>query len=338
MGANSPEHAPSQTPAQLASQPWRQHNAELVNAPPTMLAKDELSLLHWLAANYFQAEGLIVDAGCFLGGSTHALASGLAKNPKAGAITAKIHSYDLFTTAGQPWIEAMKEFELPPNQSFEEKFRKNVVQHSSRIQVHAGDLLKESWGSDPVEILFLDICKTAELHDHATRMWFPRLIPGRSIVIQQDYGWEKTYWINIMMEVFRDHFEVLDDVPVASRVYLCTKAISEADAAEKVYARLSADDKLRHMEAALASAAKSPFRDYLLLNYALLAESLGLDELVGKLVFRILKEDKAEKVSAQTIRRFPKHFVGPENFSLDKLDDPKLSLICQTSISERLCL
>jgi predicted O-methyltransferase YrrM len=335
MNANG--HKPA-LPIALQNHPWRNHAASLGNSPPTMLAQEELNLLHWLAANYFQGEGAIIDAGCFLGGSTHALASGLAQNANAAAASGLIHSYDLFTTSGQPWIDSLKQYELPPNQSFADKFRNNVAQHSGRIEVHAGNLLEQSWGSAPVEILFLDVCKSPELHDHAARMWFPRLIPGRSIVVQQDYGWVKSYWCAVMMEVFRDHFEVLDDVPVASRVYRCTKAISETEAAEKIYAHLSADDKLRHMEAAVASAAKSPFRDLLLVNYALLADNLGLDALVEKLVFRIFKEEKSERAVGQVVRRLPKQFVGPDNFSLDKVDEPKLSLICQTSGTERLCL
>jgi predicted O-methyltransferase YrrM len=324
--------------AQLAHRPWRSHAATWNDAPPTMLAKEELNLLQWLAANYYSGEGQIVDGGCFLGGSTHALASGLALNPQPKAANGSIHSYDLFSTVGQQWIVDQKKFRLLPNQSFEDKFRQNIAQHSDRVHVHPGDLHSHTWGGEPVEILFLDICKTPELNDYCIQTWFPRLIPGRSILVQQDYGRSDVPWINITMEVFRDHFKILDDVPVASRAYLCTKAINPAEAAEKVYDRLSADDRVRHMEAALATTKGSPFEVHLLFNYALVADSIGRHDLVEKLVHRILKEDKTYNVAPLAVKQFPKQFTGPEAFSLDNLRDPKLDLLCQTSARERLCL
>ena len=58
----------------LARRPWRG-----VCLPPdavgipTMLSKTERKLLYTLAREYASGEGAIVDAGCFLGGSTAAL-------------------------------------------------------------------------------------------------------------------------------------------------------------------------------------------------------------------------------------------------------------------------
>ena len=63
-----------------------------------MLVPDELRLLNYLADEYYTGEGAIVDAGCFLGGSTVALADGLRRNLLRRQRTEEklIHSYDRF--------------------------------------------------------------------------------------------------------------------------------------------------------------------------------------------------------------------------------------------------
>jgi predicted O-methyltransferase YrrM len=92
------------------------------------------------------------------------------------------------------------------------------------------------------------------------------------------------------------------------------------------------------MEAALATTKGSPFEIHSLFNYAAVAESVGRDELVEKLVHRIMAEDRMLNVAPLAVKHFPKQFIGPDTFSLDNLRDPKLDLLCQTSPRERLCL
>ena len=137
--------------------------------------------------------------------------------PAQQAFGKPIHSYDLFVTPQATWYEELRRFEVEPDRPFLERYRQHIAPHQAHIEIHAGDLFEQSWNGQPIEILFLDICKSPALHDHATRLWFPRLIPGRSIVVQQDYGWRHYQWGNVMMEAFADHFTVLDDLPVAER-------------------------------------------------------------------------------------------------------------------------
>lgn len=298
-------------PGALKARPWRHYEARLINPPPTMLMQPELNLLHWLTSQYYRGQGLIVDAGCFLGGSTHALASGLAINPAAAHQRKLIHSYDLFSTSGVLWYDFLPQFNLQPGQTFEDRFRRNVAEHIAWIEVHAGNLLDQTWGCEPIEILFLDICKLPPLHDHATQLWFPRLIPGRSVLIQQDYGWWDYHWGNVMMEVFRDRFAVLDDVPVASRVFLCTHAISQAEVAERLFSRLSDNDKLRHMESAIASVGPhSPFFEHLWLNAAMLADSLGRSDLVERALTEVFTAPVPGPAAGFARQQFP-HFQRP---------------------------
>jgi hypothetical protein len=290
----------------FSSKPWRSHTLQGGNPLPTMLSLDELRLLNWLSCKYYRGAGAIIDAGCFLGGSTAALASGLSRGT--------IHSYDMFQT-DDSWSDVtFSSWGLKPNESFEELFRRNVADYLPRIQVHAGDLLKQTWHGEPVEILFLDICKTPALLDHATQLWFPRLIPGRSILVQQDYGWRRWYWGNVMMEVYKDHFTILDDVDV-SRVYLCTKAISDEDASSKLYSNLSSSAKLQYMEDAVATVANPLSRAHLLFSYAQLADSIGAPDRAKEAVKRILSlSDQLTGALGDpigtTLAEFSHHFTG----------------------------
>jgi hypothetical protein len=296
----------------LSSKPWRSHVLAREAGIRTMLSVDELRLLNWLTSAYFRGAGAIIDAGCFLGGSTAALASGLNRG--------SIHSYDLFQT-DDSWADvSFDSWALQPNQSFEDRFRKNVADYLPRIHIHAGDLFKQTWHGEPIEILFIDICKTPELFDHATQLWFPHLIPGRSILIQQDYGWRRWYWGNVMMEVYKDHFTVIDDVDV-SRVYLCTKQITAGDAASNLYSRLSPSDKLRYMDDAVTSMKTPSSRAHLLFSFAQLAQSLGEQSTAKTAVARILSLSD-QLVGAlgdpigTTVAEFSHYFSGPNALSL----------------------
>src|ERR1700722_4215054 len=59
---------------------------------PTMLTAEEGKMLCWLGEHYYQGEGAVVELGCFLGGSTVRLASGLARSGRVW----QMQSYDRF--------------------------------------------------------------------------------------------------------------------------------------------------------------------------------------------------------------------------------------------------
>src|ERR1700681_3459849 len=83
----------------LKKRSWRDRPLpEACDAVQTMLIPDELRLLDFLTETYYWQRGAVVDAGCFLGGSTLALADGLRKNLARRRVRESklIHSYDLF--------------------------------------------------------------------------------------------------------------------------------------------------------------------------------------------------------------------------------------------------
>ncbi|WAC24736.1 hypothetical protein [Blastomonas sp. SL216] len=187
----------------------------------TMLMLDELRLLESLTDDYWSDSGLIVDAGCFLGGSTVAMASGLRNRGIADRRI--IHSFDLFRvedwTRGQHIPKTME-----AGASTRHLFDHNIADFADLVVVHEGDIQNEAWCGEPIEILFIDIAKHWSVCDWITSNLFQHLIPGKSIVVQQDYlcHWWNA-WLHITMEYYSDHFERLCDTEYNSVVYLLTR-------------------------------------------------------------------------------------------------------------------
>ena len=209
----------------LRAEPWVEAPIpDDVAATPTMLSLEERTLLHILARDYARGEGAIIDAGCFLGGSTLALASGLAANRRARR-RGRVQTYDLFgmhPSFRADYPELVADIE---GDSIRPRFEEVVGPMLAHVDVHAGDICDAPWTGGPVEVLFVDICKSWEINDHVVREFFPALIPGRGVVIQQDLIHEWLPYLTITMGLFADHFELVAAVPWCSAVYLLTRAI-----------------------------------------------------------------------------------------------------------------
>ena len=243
---------PSQAPRALTGE-WRERALPAACADAqTMLMADELRLLHYLADEYYTGEGAIVDAGCFLGGSTLALADGLRRNLRRRGVDEEklIHSYDRFEIEG--WtIGSYFPESAQAGESFEPLFRSNIAPYASLVEVHPGNILSHTWTGGPVEILFIDVAKHWTVCDRVTWQFFPRLIPGKSVVIQQDYLYHHwVAWIHVTMEFYSDYFEYVCDTGVNSVVFLNTKRIPEDVLREKTVESLTTAEKIELMDRA----------------------------------------------------------------------------------------
>jgi hypothetical protein len=211
----------------------------------TMLTEPELKLLYSISKN-FKNEGIIVDAGCFIGGSTLALASGIL-----GRIHHRvIHSYDRFLaekyTLGKyiPQNTELLSSILP-------LFLEQTKDIDYLVQVYAGDILTFKAPDEDIEILFLDVLKTPAVNDHVVEEFFPRLIPNLSVVIQQDYCFTKfNGWIHSTMEYFSDYFEIIDFTPSNSVVFLYKKQIP-LDMLKNVFKSMSKEKALELQQKAI---------------------------------------------------------------------------------------
>jgi hypothetical protein len=193
----------------------------------TMLSAQELELLYTLARDHYTGRGEIIDAGAFLGGSTLALACGLRDNPGTFSKQGRIHSYDKFVSDRYvaQFIDG-----YPEGTSTRPYYDGVIADVASCVSVHEGDICASPWPIDrPIEIFFIDVAKSWEINDFLLQHFFPRLIPGVSTVVQQDYHWPHTPWISITMELLADHATYLGSMPWATAYYRWERAVEPGD-------------------------------------------------------------------------------------------------------------
>jgi hypothetical protein len=128
-----------------APQPWRAGLPELpaINPIPSMICEDESRFLHWIAKHQATGAGCIVDLGPLAGGSTHALCSGLARNPAAAGRT-QVHSYDLWRFF-RGWEEFFPGKNLEPGDDLCPLFASNLGPFRGVVVAHPGDLRSHRW-------------------------------------------------------------------------------------------------------------------------------------------------------------------------------------------------
>lgn len=198
-----------------------------VRAAKTMLSAQELELLYGLARDQYTGRGEIVDGGAFLGGSTLALANGLRDNSTVRDKQGRIHSYDLFVSDSfvPQFIEG-----YPAGASTRPYYDGVIAGVANHVTVHEGDVTTMPWPADRgIEILFIDVAKSWEINDHLLKDFFPRLIPGVSAVIQQDYHWPYTPWLSVTMELLADHVTYLGSMPWATSHYRWERALEPGE-------------------------------------------------------------------------------------------------------------
>jgi hypothetical protein len=83
------------------------------------------------------------------------------------------------------------------------------------------------WSGGPIEVLFLDLLKTWEINDAVLRDFFPHVVPGRTIIVHQDYGWGQLPWLQMTVELMRGSLRWLDALPWGSHVFLVERSIPE---------------------------------------------------------------------------------------------------------------
>ena len=199
------------SPAKLAEflrrEPWE--NLTYKTPPEAaavsgMISTSERKMLTWLVANLYSGKGEIVDLGAFIGASAVCLAAGLSAS-RAADKRKRIHSFDRFT-GDYPveWIRQNTNF-TTDGASYLNVYRKQMQSFAECIDVIPGDLLEIGWNGKPIEVLFLDVLKSAPLATAVVSNFFPSLQPG-SIVIAQDYLHESLPYTVGVMEHFSEFF------------------------------------------------------------------------------------------------------------------------------------
>ena len=191
--------------------PWRAPDAQAGSYALGMLGLDERRLLYHLARNY-TGEGAVVELGAFCGASTCCLAAGLRDNPLA--VGRWVDSFDNFIASESYLVDFLRtQFRenVELGKSFEAIYRRSIAPFADRVCVHKGDLLDQTWpADDPIEILFVDVAKTLALSGKVLTEFFTRLIPGKSVVIQQDFYHPTAFYLPVVMDFLADYFTIIE--------------------------------------------------------------------------------------------------------------------------------
>jgi len=210
--------------------PW---NAEGVPAgvldPIGMIGPEERRALHWIAREW-TGDGAIVDAGSYLGASAFCLAAGVAASGRR-ARGPVIHAYDRFRADDEYVAEAITRAARPTarGDSYLDLFHAQTARHAELIRAIPGDFLEARWTGGDIDVLFVDIAKTPELNAHLVGEFFPALVPGRSLLVQQDWYHCWHPHIHVTMEYLADEFELADEhIEHQSRLWALRQPIPAA--------------------------------------------------------------------------------------------------------------
>lgn len=203
-------------------------------AIPSMMSPNERKFLYGLTKNHYSGEGIIIDAGIFMGASSYIFGKAIQENQKFSNLKfdnqKPIMSFDraviypnFFPFAQRHNIETTG---LAAGDSFKHLIEENIAPVENVVDLKIGDIIQEDYSKVglPIEILFLDIIKRPDINNYTLKSWFPYLIPGKSIVIQQDFFCEGVPHIPVTMEYFDEYFDYLGEIHSAS-IYRYKKEI-----------------------------------------------------------------------------------------------------------------
>lgn len=205
--------------------PWqslKQVDLGLAKSVPSMLNEEELKFYHWIAKQTASVTGSIVDLGTFIGGSTAHLAEGTRAG---GAAEKRVFAFDHFAATDkvkekQLYPKGIERFEgddfLPISKRLLVPWRPNIVFRRGRIE-------ESTWREGPISLLVMDASKTAAITDQIARTFFPHLIPGQSVIVQQDELHWKEPWIAAQMQRLSRYFAPICHIPGSTVAYVCTK-------------------------------------------------------------------------------------------------------------------
>lgn len=187
-----------------------------------MTTRLEQAYLYWYVQNKYSGKGEIADLGCWLGSASICLAKGLEANKAIKMKNKRIHAYDIFIW--EPWMD--KEVKNTPlerkyksGDSFIDEYTKRVNRWENLIEIHSGDLKQIGWDKKyAIEFLFNDASKTWDLTNSIIQNFYPSLIPGVSIYIEQDFAHYYTSWIHLVRYRFRDYFKPILHIPFSGSV------------------------------------------------------------------------------------------------------------------------
>jgi hypothetical protein len=223
-----------------------------------MISNRERLLLYLLTKAHFDGSGFIIDAGMFLGASAVCLAEGLRDNPNcrkfaSGPIFGRmkpVQGYErgIIKAPKRTNVNLEKrvgDFTYKLGESFVPIIEKQTEKFQDLVGLNIGDFNQARWNiEDPIEICFIDLAKTPELNQHAFEVLFPAFIPGKTLLVQQDFFFDRLPWIKVLMGYLDEHFEWLGQVGPSS-IYRYVKEIPHDKFLVDPYRSLSDKERIR---------------------------------------------------------------------------------------------
>ena len=236
-----------------------------LNQIPSETSAGERGYLFDFFQSRWDGVGTVVELGPFLGGTSRAIAWGMACNPRLSP-TAAFHTFDRFDVYYSP--EKLREAvepmvrcalftkaeadDLCREANFERLFHAIHAPHdySRLIRLHNSalpDLPADIDGStaldclanaEPISAVFVDGCKSWASTHYAMKFLLPRLQVGAPVIFQ-DFGWYTCFWISSVAHALRDFITPESHVD-STYTFRLTRPVTENDVT-KNFARTPAE-------------------------------------------------------------------------------------------------
>jgi hypothetical protein len=225
---------------------------------PSETTPGERDLLFDFFANHWSGTGTVVELGPFLGGTTRAIACGMAANRLRDA-GSSLHTFDKFAEYGsatilrqtiEPMVQRgvftpVEADELCRDASFERLFQAIHSPHDYAQFLHLHnsplpDVPEAVATSTSLDVLashleisavFVDGCKSWASTHYAMKFLLPRMQPGAPVIFQ-DFGWYTCFWISSFTHAFRDFLE-LESYIDATYVFRLKRTPTSEDVARR---------------------------------------------------------------------------------------------------------
>lgn len=190
-------------------------NAKAAALVTGMTSLEEQAYFRNYAQNTYSGAGEIVDLGCWLGSTTIPLAQGMRNNKRAHGKF--VHAYDQFKW--QAWMNSSinkcsKQYNV--GDSFLDEYVERTRDYSDIVKIYPGDITQIGWNGQPIEFLLVDLMKSWSLAEYVVKTFYPCLIPGKSVLLHQDFKHQYTSWIHLIQYKLRDYFSLEVDLSGSS--------------------------------------------------------------------------------------------------------------------------
>ena len=81
---------------------------------------------------------------------------------------------------------------LAVGDSFRSVYDRRIGAYPGPHVVREGDIASLGWDGGPIDVLFVDVLKSWDINDAFLRDFFPHVVPGKTLLLHQDYGWGDT--------------------------------------------------------------------------------------------------------------------------------------------------